>query len=156
MFRGITLVSWSHRDGQAGLKPGALWSGLVWALTSTAFICAALLLWVFMTAHQVYHFSSIIMAGICLGTLLGGGVSGRTAGNLGWLHGLLVGFIFFLVVTLLLVVWNTGLPAALPAWLAHGLVVVALSTLGGIIGVNIPAARPKSPVTRVRRNRFGG
>ena len=154
MFRGITLVSWSHRDGQAGLKPGALWAGVIWALTSTAFICAALLLWVFMTAHQVYHFSSIIMAGIWLGTLLGGAVSGRTAGNLGWLHGLVVGFIFYLAVTLLLAVWNTGLPA-LPAWLAHGLV-VALSTVGGIVGGNIPVARPRSKATRMRRNPFGG
>ncbi len=154
MFKGITLVSWSRRDGQAGLlKPAAILSGIVWALTSTAFICTALMLWVFITAHEVYHFSNLIMVGIGLGALLGGVVGGRTAEYLGWVHGMTVGLIYFLAVLLLLAFWSTGLPA-LPVWFSFGLAVIILSAVGGIIGVNISAARRGATINSTHRKRF--
>ncbi|WP_347488089.1 TIGR04086 family membrane protein [Desulfoscipio sp. XC116] len=158
MFKGITFVSWSRREGQAGLlKLGALWSGIVWALASAAFICVGLLLWVFMTAREVYHFNAFVMAAIWLGALVGGAVGGRTSGNLGWLHGMVVGFIYYLAVMLLSALWSPGL-SVLSLWLAQGLVVVTLSTAGGVVGVNIPAAWRNSHISRSRdrlhRKRF--
>ncbi|SFR08119.1 TIGR04086 family membrane protein [Desulfoscipio geothermicus] len=139
MFRGITLVSWSHRDGQAGLfKMGALWGGVLWALTSTLFVCAALMLWVFMTGGQVYHFSGIVTAGILLGTFTGGAVSGKIAGRMGWLHGAAVGLLYCLAIVLFLAVWSTGFPT-LPVLVARFFMVLVLAAAGGIIGVNLPA-----------------
>ncbi len=151
MLKGITLVSWSDRGGQAGLlKPAAILAGVVWALTSTVFLCAALMLWVFMTVHEVYHFSALIMAGVWLGALLGGTVGGRMAGYLGWLHGVAVGFIYYLAVMLLLAVWNTGLPV----WFGYGIVVIILAAVGGIFGVNISAVRRNFLIGYAQRKRF--
>lgn len=154
MFRGITLVSWSRKNGQAGLlSSGAVWSGVVWALMSTTFICSALMLWVFMTASEVYHFSALLKVGIGIGALLGGTVSGKTAGYLGWLHGVTVGFIYFLAVLLLLVVWSSGL-STWPVWFGYGLALLVLSAAGGIAGVNISAASRGSSINYRQRKRF--
>ncbi len=154
MFKGITLFSWSRRNGQAGLlNPGAVWSGVVWALMSTVFICTALMLWVFMTAGEVYHFSALLKAGIGIGALLGGAVSGKTAGYLGWLHGVTVGFIYFLAVLLLLVVWSNGL-STLPVWFGYSLVLLLLSAAGGVAGVNISAASRGSSINSRQRKRL--
>ncbi len=151
MFKGITLVSWSSKDGRAGLlKPAAIWAGVVWALTSTVFLCTALILWVFMTAHEVFHFSALILAGVWLGALLGGAVGGRTAGYLGWLHGVAVGLIYYLAMMLLLAVWSTWLPV----WFGNGLVVVILAAVGGVLGVNISATRRDSLINYTQRKRF--
>jgi putative membrane protein (TIGR04086 family) len=140
MFRGITLVSWSHRDGrQAGLfKMGALWGGVLWALTSTLFVYAALILWVFMTGGQVYHFSGIVTAGILLGTFTGGAVSGKIAGRMGWLHGTLVGLIYYLALIFIFSFWSAGFPAV-PVLFARFFTVLIPAVAGGIIGVNLPA-----------------
>jgi len=148
MFKGVTLVSWSRRDGQAGLlKPSAIWAGVAWALISMAFICTALMLWVFMTTHEVYHFSALIAAGIGLGALLGGAVSGRTAGYLGWLHGITVGFIYYLSVMLVLAVWSTGLPIGF----GYGLVLLILAAAGGVVGVNLSVTRHSYPKNYAQR-----
>jgi len=154
MFKGITLVSWSRRDGQAGLlEPAAIWTGVVWSLTSTAFICTALMLWVFMTTQQVYHFSTLLMVGVGLGALLGGAASGKTAGYLGWVHGLVVGFFYSLAVLLLLALWGTGLSAFAISF-GYGLAVVILSAIGGVVGVNISAAKRGSTINSTYRKRF--
>lgn len=84
---------------------------------------------------------------------VGGAVGGRSAGSLGWLHGLVVGFIYYLAVMVLLTVWSTGFPV-FSVWFAHGLVVVILSAIGGIIGVNMPGARRGIKVNRSSRKRF--
>ncbi|MFA7468513.1 MAG: TIGR04086 family membrane protein [Desulfotomaculaceae bacterium] len=139
MFRRITLVSWSRRGGQASLlKSGAIIGGLLWALTSTVFICAALVLWAIMTAGQVYHFGALLTAGTMLGALLGGVVSGRIAGNMGWLHGIVVGFLYGLVMLSFLAAWN-GTFAALPGLAGRGLTLVLMGVLGGVAGVNMSA-----------------
>lgn len=151
MLKGITLVSWSRRDGQAGLlRPAAILAGVVWALTSTAFICTTLMLWVFITSREVYHLSTMLMAGIGLGALLGGAIGGKTAGYLGWLHGVVVGFIYCLAMMLLLAVWNTWLPV----WFSYGIVILILAVVGGIIGVNISAARQDSRINLIQRKRY--
>lgn len=155
MFKGITLVSWSGSNGHAGsLNAGAVWSGVVLALTSTAFICTVLMLWVFMTANEVYQFSTLLKVAIGIGALLGGAVSGKTAGYLGWLHGMAVGFIYGLALLLLLAVWSGGL-SMLPVWFGYGLVLLAFSVAGGVAGVNIAAASRGSSVhSRQRRRRL--
>lgn len=141
MFKGIMLVSWSGKDGQINfIKPGALVGGIVWAFTSTLFICAALMLWVFMTAGQVYHFSSIITAGIFLGAFLGGVVSGRTAGSMGWMHGTLSGLLYYMIMVLIFSFWSAAV-ITLPIIFMRLLVVLGLATLGGVIGVNLPEKR---------------
>lgn len=137
MFRRITLVSWSRQGGQARLlKPGAIIGGLLWALTSTMFICAALVLWAILTAGQVYHFGALLTAGTMLGALLGGAMSGRMAGSMGWLHGTAVGFLYSLVMVSFLAAWN-GTFSALPGLFARGLGLLVLAAMGGVAGVNL-------------------
>jgi len=139
MFRRITLVSWSRRGGQASLlKPGAIIGGLIWALSSTLFICAALVLWAVLTAGQVYHFGALLTAGTMLGALLGGAAGGRAAGNMGWLHGAAVGLLYSLVMLSFLAAWN-GTFAALPGLAGRGLGLVVMGVLGGVAGVNLTA-----------------
>ncbi len=139
MFRRVTLVSWSRRGGQTILlKPGAIIGGLLWALSSTMFICAALVLWAVLTAGQVYHFGAMLTAGTMLGSLLGGATSGRAAGNLGWLHGAAVGLLYSLVMLSLLAAWS-GTFAALPGLAGRGLSLVIMGMLGGVAGVNLSA-----------------
>ena len=137
MFGRITLVNWSRQGGQARvLKPGAVIGGLLWALTSTVFICAALVLWVVLTAGQAYHFSGIFTAGTILGALLGGAVSGKMAGNQGWLHGLTMGLLYGLIMMSFLAAWDGGL-TNLPGLAARSLGMLALAVLGGVAGVNL-------------------
>lgn len=114
---------------------GAFWAGIIWAFTSTAFICAALLLWAFITGGRVYHFGGIMTAGILLGALLGGAVSGRAAGCLGWMHGGAVGLVYSLAVLALLAAWSGG-----AARFSFCFILPLLAALGGVVGVNLPAA----------------
>lgn len=137
MFKRITLVSWSRQGGHArALKAGAVIGGLLWALTSTVFICAALVLWAMLTAGQVYHFSALLTAGTMLGALLGGAMSGRMAGSVGWLHGAAVGLLYGLVIVSFLAAWN-GTSAVLPALAGRSLGLLLLAILGGVAGVNL-------------------
>lgn len=143
MLKGITLVSWSRKGGQVfSLKWGALWGGAMWALMSTIFIGAALMLWAFMTTGQVYHFSSIITGGILLGAFLGGTVGGMMAGNLGWLHGILIGVFYYLTIILLFILWGEGF-FSLPVLLAGCFSALILAAAGGIIGVNLSVFKRK-------------
>jgi putative membrane protein (TIGR04086 family) len=120
-------------------KFSAFWGGIIWAFTSTAFICAALVLWAFITVGQVYHFSSIITAGILFGAFMGGAVSGRAAGSPGWMHGGAVGLVYSLVMLLFFAAWSGGF-TALPAQAFLCLAPPLLAVLGGVAGVNLPAS----------------
>lgn len=143
MFRRITMVSWFRRGGQASLlKPGAIIGGLLWAISSTLIICAALVLWAVLTAGQVYHFGAMLTAGTMLGALLGGASGGRAAGNMGWLHGAAVGILYSLVMLSMLAAWN-GTLTALPGLAGRGLALVLTGMLGGVAGVNLTAMGKK-------------
>ncbi len=144
MWKRVTLVSWSHPGGQVkAVKPGALFRGFVWAFTSTAFICAALVLWAFMTVGDVYHYSGIFTASTLLGAFLGGAVSGRAAGSMGWLHGAGTGLLYSLVITSFVAVWEGGADLELLA--ARCAALLLLSVLGGVTGVNLPAGGRRRP-----------
>ena len=138
MLRGITLVRWPRGGGQAlSIKINALWAGVVWAVMITVFICAALAAWVIMTSEVVYHFSGIIAAGILLGAITGGTVSGKTAGGLGLLHGSFVGMLYFAATFSFLTAWNGGIPP-LSTVIVHFLAILIPAAIGGVIGVNLP------------------
>ncbi|MBF7083730.1 TIGR04086 family membrane protein [Desulfallas sp. Bu1-1] len=140
MLRGVTLVSWNHQGGRARMfKFSAFWGGIIWAFTSTAFICAALVLWAFITGGEVYHFSGICTAGILLGAFLGGAVSGRVAGSPGWLHGAAVGIVYCLAIIAFFTAWGGGFSALTARVLLYPALFV-LAVTGGIVGVNLPAA----------------
>lgn len=148
MFRGVTMVKWSRRGGQAPIRINALWSGVVWALMTTIFIFAALALWVLMTKGTVYHFSGMIIAVMLLGALAGGIVSGKTAGILGLLHGFLVGMIYFIAIVSFLIAWNTGMPS-LFTLMMQLLFVLLPAAIGGVIGVNLPGRLRNRPHNRL-------
>ncbi|SFG76275.1 putative membrane protein, TIGR04086 family [Desulfotomaculum arcticum] len=149
MLRGITLVKWSRSGGQAHLiKISALWAGVVWAVMTTVFICAALALWVLMTNGMVYHFSSIITASILLGAIIGGIVSGNNAGGLGLLHGTVVGLLYFVAIFSFLIAWNGGMPPLSTA-IVHLLMVLIPAALGGVIGINLPIRGKNRSHTRL-------
>ncbi len=120
------------------LRAGAIIGGLLWALTSTVFICAALVIWVLMTSGQFYHFSGIFTAGTLLGALLGGFISGKTAGFMGWLHGAAVGLLYTLIMTSFLAAWNGGF-STLPVLAARGVGMLVMAVTGGVLGVNLAA-----------------
>jgi len=120
------------------LRAGAIIGGLLWALTSTVFICAALVIWVLMTSGQFYHFSGIFTAGTLLGAFLGGSISGKTAGFMGWLHGVAVGLLYTLIMLSFLAAWNGGF-ATLPGLAARGAGMLVMAVIGGVLGVNLAA-----------------
>lgn len=141
MLDRIKLFSWSREGWITSFKPEALLQGVIWALTCTAFISAALSLWVVVGTGQVYHFSSIVAVGVLVGLFVGGAAAGRAAGSQGWLHGGAVGIIFGLALLLFTAAWGGG-HFPLVAVMLRLLAAVILAATGGVVGVNLKKSIP--------------
>lgn len=145
----LTFVSW-HKYNLKGDKPfkkGAVGLGLVRALSVTVAVFLMLGFVVALTNQPVYNFTYVIMLTIMASAAIGGACAGAAAGIRGWQHGGLTGIfygILFVVGGVLL-----GLPAVDPVLMTVALALLGM--VGGIVGVNLPAAGRSSRGKRYMR-----
>jgi len=139
MLKRVTFLHWNReQDGmRRPVSAGALWLGLIWALSATLTAFLLLALWVFVSSGRTYNLAALLAAVSLLAAVLGGLVGGNSARRLGWLHGGLVGTLYGASLVLLLAAGGSGAP---------GLTVLAgrlgacavLGVVGGVAGVNLP------------------
>lgn len=115
------------------IQPLALLGGL--GITLAALGCGSVLVGavVFITDIQV-NLIPLLRIFACLSLFVGGIYGGLKAERAGWLHGALVGLIYFFVLSR----FGGGNQVVMGAlWVGRGVLCVVASTLGGIIGVNL-------------------
>ena len=132
---------WSSRGSRSqGLNPKAVLSGTVWALSIIVAALTVTGFWVMFSSQEVFYLSGLTSLITLAGVAAGGVISGRLAGGQGWLHGIIVGLIYVLVLTAL-----TGLVSFQSLdWVVvffHVLPLLLAGALGGILGVNLPVRR---------------
>ncbi|MCL6561146.1 MAG: TIGR04086 family membrane protein [Firmicutes bacterium] len=141
-MKGLQFLLWSRSDVPAArkIKISAVLPGLAWALSVTLAACALMGVWVLGSYGPVYNFAAFLGAASFSGTALGGAVSGRSAGTLGWLHGGLVGLSYGLLFLLLVLAATPCLFSGFElAGRFMGYTVTA--AMGGVIGVNLPSGK---------------
>lgn len=145
----LTFVLWNRHGvkGDRPFKKGAVGEGLVRAFSVTLAVFLMMGFVVSLTNQMVYNFSMLILLTILLSTAVGGVCAGAAAGIRGWQHGgmtgLIYGMLFAVVGTVL------GLPVFDPVLMTMAL--AALGTVGGIVGVNLPAVRRRTVSRRYLR-----
>lgn len=145
----LTFVWWNKHNlrGDKPFKSGSVGAGLVRALSVTVAVFLMLGFVVALTNQPVYNFSYVIMLTIMASAVIGGAGAGISAGIRGWQHGGMTGMLYgmlFVVAGALL-----ELPAVDPVLMTVAMAL--LGTIGGIIGVNLPAARRRVGSKRYMR-----
>ncbi|AEG59287.1 TIGR04086 family membrane protein [Desulforamulus ruminis] len=138
----LTFVQW-HKHGVPGdrlLKREAIGAGLVRAFSATLAVFLLMGVVVAITNQPVYHFSLGVLFVVLASALIGGGSAGAVARIRGWQHGGVTGFIYGAIFAMISA--GLGLPVFDPVILTVAMAL--LGSLGGIIGVNLPAVRRRS------------
>lgn len=145
----VTFVQWNKQgvQGDRQIKIRAVGSGMVSALSSTLAVFLMLSFVVAITNLPVYNFAMAIMLTMLVSSFLGGKGAGTSSGIRGWQHGAVIGLIYGLLFVLLSAV--SGIPIFDP-FLMTGSMVIA-GVFGGIMGVNLPAAKRQGVTRRAVR-----
>ncbi|OAT82218.1 TIGR04086 family membrane protein [Desulfotomaculum copahuensis] len=139
MFKRVTIVQWNRSGGCGGwpVAPGAVWRGLIWALSLTLGAFALLAFWNVVAGGTAGHFAALLTAVYLLAAALGGLAGGNAARRLGWLHGILVGALYGASLFLLAL----ASAAVIPGLLQRLGACIVLGMVGGVAGVNLPVLR---------------
>ncbi|NOU73337.1 TIGR04086 family membrane protein [Paenibacillus sp. LMG 31458] len=111
-----------------------LFSGLVYSLCMMTIgtIVTSLFLLLTSTQESSLHMLTTIIHAVSL--FIGGWVSGKRAGNRGWYHGGIVGFVYFILIFLVgFLAFDAGLNLQSLQLLS---ILFVSGALGGILGVN--------------------
>ncbi len=143
------IMHWSQGQGSAlrKLRLPAIFLGLSWAVGAALAACALMCAWVMLAPGPVYYFSAYLTASFIIGAFVGGFVSGKMSGNLGLVHGFLTGLLYgLLLVSLFLAGSAESLTTGEMA--ARGLLLGIAGSLGGLLGVNLPARKLASTIRK--------
>lgn len=135
----FTYVHW-NKQGVAGdrlIKWGALGLGLVKALSATLGVFLMLGFVVAITDLPAYNFSMVIMLTMLAAAFLGGKGAGEAARIRGWQHGAMTGLVYGMLFVMLGIL--LGMTIFDPVLMTLSMIIIGI--LGGIFGVNSPAAR---------------
>lgn len=149
-MKSITMLRWynGEKASNRAIKPGAILSGLAWAVSATLAICILMYAWVILSVSPVFYMGTLVIAGVTLGALTGGIAAGKAAEKFGFMHGLLAGLCYGLLL-LVLFSWG-GSSFSLAEIIARMLWLGMAGALGGITGINIPVITGRKPKARIR------
>jgi putative membrane protein (TIGR04086 family) len=128
------------RPVRQSLSPRAVLSGTVWALSVIAAAFTLTGFWVMFSNREVFYLSGLTSLITLSGVTVGGVVSGRVAGEQGWLHGMLVGLVYVLLLTCLTGFVNSRALDLLAVFFKMLPLLIA-GSVGGAWGVKLPAHR---------------
>lgn len=152
MFKRVTIVQWNRSGGYGGgpVAPGAVWLGLIWALSLTLGAFALLAFWSVVAGRAAGNNAALLTAVFLLAATLGGLAGGNAARRLGWLHGVLVGALYGASLFLLALAGTAVVPGLVQRLGACAV----LGLVGGVAGVNLPVLRRSVRRNGLRRRGF--
>ncbi|WP_031513132.1 TIGR04086 family membrane protein [Desulfofalx alkaliphila] len=150
MFKGLTLLTWSTPTAKNNKNffPGAVLTGLATAVGTGVAAVIALSVYVLLSTAPGHHLSLVITLITFGSALLGGIVCGMLANKHGLVHGGVVGGVYGFLYVAMNVYW--GVFAVEAALLQKILPLLALGSLGGVVGVNLPGKKKPRRTIKIR------